>query len=52
MDDLRRVVGIVMSPAATFADINRRPTWLLPLLLPVGGCGGREREEGKGFFFF
>jgi hypothetical protein len=33
MNDLRRVVGIVVSPAATFADINRRPTWLLPLLL-------------------
>jgi hypothetical protein len=33
MNDLRRIVGIVVSPAATFEDINRRPTWLVPLLL-------------------
>jgi hypothetical protein len=33
MNDLRRIVGIVVRPAATFEDVNRRPTWLVPLLL-------------------
>jgi hypothetical protein len=33
MSDMQRVVGIVVSPTSTFEDINRRPTWLVPLVL-------------------
>lgn len=28
-----RLIGVLFSPAETFADINRRPTWLTPVLL-------------------
>jgi hypothetical protein len=33
MTNLQRLVGIVVSPARTYEDINRRPTWLPPILL-------------------
>lgn len=28
-----RVIGVFLSPGATFADIVRRPTWILPVIL-------------------
>jgi len=28
-----RVVGVFFSPGATFADIVRKPSWVLPLVL-------------------
>lgn len=33
MTELQRLGGIVVSPAQTFMDINRRPSWLLPIVL-------------------
>ena len=30
---LQRLVGIVFSPGETFEDVNRKPTWLAPLLI-------------------
>src|SRR5271157_1577100 len=30
---LGRVVGVLFSPKATFEDIVRKPTWLLPLVI-------------------
>jgi hypothetical protein len=28
-----RLIGVLLSPGQTFADINRRPTWVFPILL-------------------
>jgi len=28
-----RLVGVIFSPKATFADIVRKPSWLLPAIL-------------------
>jgi hypothetical protein len=28
-----RLIGVLLSPAETFADINRRPTWVFPIVL-------------------
>lgn len=33
MTDLQRLGAIVFSPKATFRDINRRPSWILPFVL-------------------
>jgi hypothetical protein len=33
MTDAQRLAGIVISPARTFEDINRRPSWVTPFLL-------------------
>ncbi|MEK6303931.1 MAG: YIP1 family protein [Acidobacteriota bacterium] len=30
---LQRLVGVLFSPGETFEDVNRRPTWLAPLLI-------------------
>ena len=32
---LGRIVGVLFSPKATFADIVRQPTWLLPVIIMV-----------------
>ena len=31
-----RLIGVIVNPRATFADIARRPTWVLPFLLFCG----------------
>lgn len=28
-----RLIGVLLSPTETFADINRRPTWVVPIVL-------------------
>jgi hypothetical protein len=33
MTDAERLAGIVISPARTFEDINRRPSWITPFVL-------------------
>ncbi len=33
--DIQRLAGIVVSPATTFGDIGRRPTWVVPFLLLI-----------------
>jgi len=33
MTGFQRLIGIVVSPSQTFADIDRRPTWILPVIL-------------------
>jgi ABC-type Na+ efflux pump permease subunit len=33
MTDAERLAGIVISPAKTFEDINRRPSWVIPFVL-------------------
>lgn len=30
-----RLVGVLVSPGETFADINRKPTWLAPMLIAI-----------------
>jgi hypothetical protein len=30
---LQRLVGVLFSPGETFKDINRKPTWLVPMLI-------------------
>ena len=30
-----RVTGTLFSPGETFADVNRRPTWLAPMIIAV-----------------
>jgi hypothetical protein len=30
-----RLIGVVVSPGETFADINRKPTWLAPMLIGI-----------------
>lgn len=30
-----RIAGVLMSPGETFADINRKPTWIAPLVIIV-----------------
>lgn len=30
-----RLIGVLVSPGETFADINRKPTWLIPMLLGI-----------------
>jgi len=32
---LQRLVGIIFSPVETFKDINRKPTWLIPMLIAI-----------------
>jgi Yip1-like protein len=32
---LERIIGVFFSPKATFEDINRKPDWLVPLILLV-----------------
>lgn len=32
---VQRFTGTIFSPGETFADINRKPTWLVPLLISV-----------------
>lgn len=32
---LQRFTGTIFSPGETFADINRKPTWLVPLLISI-----------------
>jgi hypothetical protein len=32
---LERLIGIIFSPGETFADINRKPTWLVPILIGI-----------------
>jgi hypothetical protein len=32
---LQRLVGVIFSPGETFKDINRKPTWLVPMLIAV-----------------
>ncbi|HKV37831.1 MAG TPA: Yip1 family protein [Blastocatellia bacterium] len=39
-----RFVGVILSPTATFADINRKPTWLIPMIIAI--------VLGIGFFTF
>ena len=31
----QRLIGILLSPGETYEDINRRPTWLAPLLITI-----------------
>ena len=35
MSEGARIVGVFFEPSKTFADIARRPTWLLPLVLGI-----------------
>jgi hypothetical protein len=35
MSALSRIVGVFFEPGTTFADIGKRPTWFLPLLLSI-----------------
>jgi len=37
MSAFSRIAGVFFEPGKTFADIGRRPTWFLPLLLSVLG---------------
>ncbi|HEY6330125.1 MAG TPA: YIP1 family protein [Blastocatellia bacterium] len=30
-----RLIGVLVSPGETFADINRKPTWLVPILVSI-----------------
>jgi hypothetical protein len=30
-----RLIGVLVSPGETFADINRKPTWLVPMLIGI-----------------
>ena len=30
-----RLIGVLFSPGETFADINRKPTWLVPMILAM-----------------
>lgn len=32
---IQRIVGVLFSPKSTFEDINRKPDWLIPLILIV-----------------
>lgn len=32
---LQRLVGVLFSPGETFKDINRKPTWLVPMIIAV-----------------
>jgi len=32
---VQRFVGVIFSPGDTFRDINRKPTWLVPLLISI-----------------
>ena len=31
----QRLIGILLSPGETFGDINRKPTWLAPILIAI-----------------
>ena len=31
----QRLIGILLSPGETFVDINRKPTWLTPILIAI-----------------
>ena len=35
LSPLQRLFGVLFSPGETFADINRKPTWLAPLLIAI-----------------
>ena len=37
MGPLARIAGVFFEPSKTFADIARKPTWLLPLILAIAG---------------
>ncbi|MGH9823099.1 MAG: hypothetical protein ACREDR_07610, partial [Blastocatellia bacterium] len=30
-----RLIGVLLSPTETFADINRKPTWLVPIIIVI-----------------
>jgi hypothetical protein len=30
-----RLIGVLLSPGETFADINRKPTWLVPIIIGI-----------------
>lgn len=32
---VERLIGTIFSPGETFADINRKPTWLVPVLIAI-----------------
>ena len=32
---LQRLVGVIFSPGETYKDINRKPTWLVPMIIAV-----------------
>jgi hypothetical protein len=32
---IQRLVGVIFSPGETYKDINRKPTWLVPMLIAV-----------------
>jgi hypothetical protein len=38
---LQRLIGVLFSPGETFEDINRKPTWLAPMVIAIvlGACG-------------
>ena len=38
---LQRLMGVLFSPGETFQDINRKPTWLAPMVISIvlGACG-------------
>lgn len=36
---VQRFMGIIFSPGETFADINRKPTWLVPLIISIVVAG-------------
>ncbi|HJQ70028.1 MAG TPA: Yip1 family protein [Blastocatellia bacterium] len=33
-----RFIGVLFSPGETYKDINRKPTWLIPMLIGVAGA--------------
>lgn len=35
MNFIQRLIGIIFSPGATFEDINRKPTWLAPMIISM-----------------
>jgi hypothetical protein len=40
MNEFSRLLGVLMSPSKTFADIAKRPRWWVPLLLSILCTGG------------
>jgi hypothetical protein len=44
LNPLARLIGTLLSPGETFADINRKPSWLVPLVLCI--------VIGMGFWWF
>jgi Yip1 domain len=35
MNAMQRLIGTIFSPGETFKDINRKPTWLIPILISM-----------------